>query len=34
MILFSIAIWILISKSSKEKRRHFSGIVRREVIQK
>ena len=34
VILFGIAIWILVSKSSKEKRRHFSGIVRREVIQK
>lgn len=34
VFLFGIAIWILVSKSSKEKRRHFSGIVRREVIQK
>lgn len=34
VILFGVAMWILVSKSSKEKRRHFSGIVRREVIQK
>jgi hypothetical protein len=34
IILFGVAIWAMVSKSSKEKRRHFSGIVRREVIQK
>ena len=34
IILMGIALWVLVSKSSKEKRKYFSGIVRREVIQK
>jgi hypothetical protein len=34
IIFLGIGFWVLLSKSFKEKRRHFSGIVRREVIQK
>ena len=34
IILLAVAFWVLVSKSLKEKRRHFSEIVRRQVIQK
>jgi hypothetical protein len=34
VVLLSILLWVLISKSSKQKRRHFSEIVRRDTIQK
>jgi uncharacterized membrane protein YfcA len=32
LLLLSISLWLLVSKSSKQKRRHFSEIVRREAI--
>jgi hypothetical protein len=32
VLLLSISLWLLISKSQKQKRRHFSEIVRRETI--
>jgi peptidoglycan/LPS O-acetylase OafA/YrhL len=34
IILLSIALWVLVSKPSKEKRRQFSNIVRIKVIKK
>jgi hypothetical protein len=34
LIILGFAFWVLVSKSIKEKRRSFSVIVRREVIQK
>jgi hypothetical protein len=34
LIILGFAFWVLVSKSIKEKRRPFSVIVRREVIQK
>lgn len=34
LIILGFGFWILVSKSIKEKRRPFSAIVRREVIQK
>ena len=32
VLLLSISLWLLVSKASKQKRRHFSEIVRREAI--
>ena len=32
VLLLSISLWLLVSKSPKQKRRHFSEIVRREAI--
>jgi Na+/proline symporter len=32
VLLLSVSLWLLVSKSSKQKRRHFSEIVRREAI--
>ncbi len=32
VLLLSISLWLLISKSQKQKRKHFSEIVRRETI--
>lgn len=32
ILLLSISLWLLVSKSPKQKRRHFSEIVRREAI--
>ena len=34
VILLSIALWVLVSKPSKEKRRQFSDVIRRKAIQK
>lgn len=34
VILLGIALWVLVSKPSKEKRRQFSDVVRRKAIQK
>src|SRR5918994_465681 len=34
IIFLNISFWVLVSRSVKEKRRHFSEIVRRQVIQK
>ena len=34
IILMGIALWVLVSKSSKEKRKYFSQLIRREVIHK
>ena len=34
IIFLNIGFWVLVSRSVKEKRRHFSEIVRRQVIQK
>ena len=34
ILFLGIGFWALLSKSLKEKRRHFSEIVRRQVIQK
>jgi UDP-N-acetylmuramyl pentapeptide phosphotransferase/UDP-N-acetylglucosamine-1-phosphate transferase len=34
IIFLDIGFWVLVSRSVKEKRRHFSEIVRRQVIQK
>jgi hypothetical protein len=34
VVLLSISLWVLVSKSSKQKRRHFSELVRMETIQK
>ena len=32
VLLLSISLWLLVSKASKQKRRHFSEIVRRKAI--
>lgn len=32
VLLLSISLWLLVSKSPKQKRKHFSEIVRRETI--
>ena len=34
IVLWGIALWVLVHKSSKEKRRYFTEVVRRETIQK
>jgi hypothetical protein len=34
IVLWGIALWVLVRKSSKEKRRYFTEVVRRETIQK
>jgi len=34
IIFLGIGFWVLVSKSSKEKRKYFSQVVRREVIHK
>jgi peptidoglycan/LPS O-acetylase OafA/YrhL len=34
VILLGIALWVVVSKPSKEKRRQFSEVVRRKAIQK
>jgi hypothetical protein len=34
IVLWGIALWVLVHKSSKEKRRYFTEVVRRATIQK